>query len=259
MAILLAVVILCIYLFGGSTTPQQESSGLGRSTSAYIIVASFLLGALCSGIAGYAGMWVSVRANVRVSSAAREALQVATRAGGLSALIVVGMAAIGIAVLYATFYVWLGVDSPGSMKVTDLPLLLVGYGFGASVALFAQLGGGIYTKAADVGVDLVGKVEQGIPEDDPRNPAVIITDLDEVEADVRRLRLELKQTMEMYSSACKEALTAKQKLLELHNRRIKEEKKLDFVALVAQLGCGIYTKAADVGVDHVGKVDQGIP
>ncbi|CAJ2656578.1 unnamed protein product [Trifolium pratense] len=172
MAMLLALVILCIYLFR-STTPQQEASGVGRTTTAYITVASFLLGALCSGFAGYVGMWVSVRANVRVSSAARrssrEALQIATRAGGLSALIVVGMAVIGIAVLYATFYVWLGVDTPGSMKVTDF-----GYGFGASfVALFAQLGGGIYTKAADVGADLVGKVEQGIPEDDPRNPAVI--------------------------------------------------------------------------------------
>lgn len=177
MAILLALVILCIYLFR-STTPQQEASGLGRSTSAYITVAAFLLGAMCSGIAGYVGMWVSVRANVRVSSAARrsarEALQIAVRAGGFSAIVVVGMAVIGVAILYATFYVWLGVDSPGSMKVTDLPLLLVGYGFGASfVALFAQLGGGIYTKAADVGADLVGKVEQGIPEDDPRNPAVI--------------------------------------------------------------------------------------
>uniref|UniRef100_A0A2P2K3H0 H(+)-exporting diphosphatase n=2 Tax=Rhizophora mucronata TaxID=61149 RepID=A0A2P2K3H0_RHIMU len=177
MALLLALVILCIYLFR-STTPQQESSGIGRSASAYITVAAFLFGALCSGIAGYVGMWVSVRANVRVSSAARrsarEALQVAVRAGGFSALVVVGMAVIGIAILYATFYVWLGVDSPGSLKVTELPLLLVGYGFGASfVALFAQLGGGIYTKAADVGADLVGKVEQGIPEDDPRNPAVI--------------------------------------------------------------------------------------
>ncbi|GER48301.1 K(+)-insensitive pyrophosphate-energized protonpump [Striga asiatica] len=170
MAVLLGLVILSIYLFR-STTPQQESSGLGRATSAYITVASFLLGALCSGVAGYVGMWVSVRANVRVSSAARrsarEALQIAVRAGGFSALVVVGMAVIGIAILYATFYVWLGVDSP-------VPLLLVGYGFGASfVALFAQLGGGIYTKAADVGADLVGKVEQGIPEDDPRNPAVI--------------------------------------------------------------------------------------
>lgn len=177
MALLLALVILGIYLFRG-TTPQQESSGLGRSTSAYITVAAFLLGALCSGIAGYVGMWVSVRANVRVSSAARrsarEALQIAMRAGGLSSIVVVGMAVIGVAILYSTFFVWLEVDSPGSMKVTDLPLLLVGYGFGASfVALFAQLGGGIYTKAADVGADLVGKVEQGIPEDDPRNPAVI--------------------------------------------------------------------------------------
>ncbi|KAK8629161.1 hypothetical protein V6N13_078013 [Hibiscus sabdariffa] len=177
MALLLALVILSIYLFR-NTTPQQESSGLGRETSACITVAAFLLGALCSGVAGYVGMWVSVRANVRVSSAARrsarEALQIAVRAGGFSALVVVGMAVIGIAILYAAFYVWLGVDSPGSMKVTDLPLLLVGYGFGASfVALFAQLGGGIFTKAADVGADLVGKVEQGIPEDDPRNPAVI--------------------------------------------------------------------------------------
>ncbi|KAB2077932.1 hypothetical protein ES319_A06G127100v1 [Gossypium barbadense] len=177
MALLLALVILSIYLFR-NTTPQQESSGLGRATSACITVAAFLLGALCSGVAGYVGMWVSVRANVRVSSAARrsarEALLIAVRAGGFSALVVVGMAVIGIAILYATFYVWLGVHSPGSMKVTDLPLLLVGYGFGASfVALFAQLGGGIYTKAADVGADLVGKVEQGIPEDDPRNPAVI--------------------------------------------------------------------------------------
>lgn len=177
MALLLAVVILSIYLLR-STTPQQEASGVGRTTSAYLTVIAFLLGAMCSGVAGYVGMWVSVRANVRVSSAARrsarEALQVAVRAGGLSAIIVVGMAVIGVAILYAAFYVWLGVDESGSMKVTDLPLLLVGYGFGASfVALFAQLGGGIYTKAADVGADLVGKVEQGIPEDDPRNPAVI--------------------------------------------------------------------------------------
>ncbi|KAK1323130.1 Pyrophosphate-energized membrane proton pump 3 [Acorus calamus] len=177
MAMLLAFVILSIYMFR-STTPQQESTGLGRTTNAFITVAAFLLGALCSGAAGYVGMWVSVRANVRVASAARrsarEALQIAVRAGGFSAIIVVGMAVLGVAILYATFYVYLGVDLPGSLKVTDLPLLLVGYGFGASfVALFAQLGGGIYTKAADVGADLVGKVEQGIPEDDPRNPAVI--------------------------------------------------------------------------------------
>ncbi|EPS63058.1 hypothetical protein M569_11728, partial [Genlisea aurea] len=177
MAIVLGLAILFIYLIR-SSTPQQELSGLGRSISASVTVASFLLGALCSGVSGYVGMWVSVRANVRVSSAARrsakEALQIALRAGGFAALVVVGMAVMGISVLYAVFYVWLGVDTSSSLKVTDLPLLLVGYGFGASfVALFAQLGGGIYTKAADVGADLVGKVEQGIPEDDPRNPAVI--------------------------------------------------------------------------------------
>ncbi|CAI9771729.1 unnamed protein product [Fraxinus pennsylvanica] len=147
------------------------------STSAFITIAAFLLGTLCSGIAGYVGMWVSVRANVRVSSAAsrsaREALQISVRAGGFSALVVVGMAVIGIGILYAIVYVWLGVNSPGTMKATDLPLL-VGYGFGASfVALFAQLGGGIYTKAADVETDLIRKVEKGIPKDDPRNPAVI--------------------------------------------------------------------------------------
>eukprot|EP00249_Psilotum_nudum_P022394 c28502_g1_i1 orf=319-2730(-) len=177
MAALLAFAILGIYLFR-SSIPQHEASGIDRLTSAYMTVAAFLFGAICSGIAGYIGMWVSVRANVRVSSAARrsarEALQVALRAGGFSALVVVGMTVLGVAVLYASFYVYLSVDAPNSVHMTELPLLLVGYGFGASfVALFAQLGGGIYTKAADVGADLVGKIEHDIPEDDPRNPAVI--------------------------------------------------------------------------------------
>ncbi|KAJ8431734.1 hypothetical protein Cgig2_028951 [Carnegiea gigantea] len=143
MALLLAMVILGIYLFR-NRTPQQEAAGIGSTASAFITVIAFLLGALCSGIAGYVGMWVSVRANVRVSSAARRSAREA-----------------------------LQVDKFDHLYV-KVPLLLVGYGFGASfVALFAQLGGGIYTKAADVGADLVGKVEQGIPEDDPRNPAVI--------------------------------------------------------------------------------------
>eukprot|EP00897_Mesotaenium_endlicherianum_P007793 jgi/Mesen1/7041/ME000369S06366 len=177
MAVVLASFIMVIYLFR-QVTPEQERQGLERSTMAGITVLSFLLGAVCSGLAGYVGMWISVRANVRVASAARrsarEALQIAVRAGGFSALFVVGMTVLGVAVLYASLYVYFGMDQPGSVKSTELPLLLVGYGFGASfVALFAQLGGGIYTKAADVGADLVGKVEQGIPEDDPRNPAVI--------------------------------------------------------------------------------------
>ncbi|KAK3219023.1 hypothetical protein Dsin_012993 [Dipteronia sinensis] len=203
MACILALVIFSIYLFR-TTTPQQESSGIGRSTSACITVVAFLLGALCSGIAGYVGMWVSVRANVRVSSAARrsarEALQIATRAGGFSAIVVVGMAVIGVAILYATFYVWLGVGTPGSMKLVGIPsalefqqcytehfeiddlvfllfqCLFSSSDMGLELHLLPFLPNWVvaYTqKQADVGADLVGKVEQGIPEDDPRNPAVI--------------------------------------------------------------------------------------
>lgn len=167
--------IYLIYMFR-RTTPEQEAAGLSRSTLAALTTGSFLLGALCSGAAGFVGMWVSVRANVRVSAAARrsarEALQVALRAGGFSALIVVGMTVLGVSILYSLFYVTF--VGGGGMHAADIPLLLVGYGFGASfVALLAQLGGGIYTKAADVGADLCGKVEANIPEDDPRNPAVI--------------------------------------------------------------------------------------
>jgi K(+)-stimulated pyrophosphate-energized sodium pump len=131
---------------------------------------AFILGALASGVAGFVGMYISVRANIRVASAARtstdKALKIALRGGAVSGLLVVAMSLLGVAGL---FYMYGGATDP-----TKTPLLIVGFGFGASfVALFAQLGGGIYTKAADVGADLVGKVESGIPEDDPRNPAVI--------------------------------------------------------------------------------------
>ncbi|HEY3172085.1 MAG TPA: sodium-translocating pyrophosphatase [Thermoanaerobaculia bacterium] len=133
---------------------------------------SFLLGAACSVIAGYIGMWISIRSNIRTASAARtslnDALRIALRGGAVSGLFVVAMSLFGVGGLY-----WL-VSRLTEVPQPQIPLLIVGYGFGASfVALFAQLGGGIYTKAADVGADLVGKVEVGIPEDDPRNPAVI--------------------------------------------------------------------------------------
>jgi K(+)-stimulated pyrophosphate-energized sodium pump len=123
-------------------------------------------------VAGYVGMWVSIRANIRTAAAARtslnDALQIALRGGAVSGLFVVAMSLLGVGGLYAV------VDKFTTVAPAQIPLLIVGYGFGASfVALFAQLGGGIYTKAADVGADLVGKVEAGIPEDDPRNPAVI--------------------------------------------------------------------------------------
>lgn len=172
---ILCVFIFVVYLFR-TETPEQASAGVSRFTFAILTAVSFVLGAGCSAIAGYVGMWVSVRANVRVAGAARrsarEALVVALRAGGFSGMIVVALMVLGISILYSILHIYY--VSFASMKDADIPLLLVGYGFGASfVALFAQLGGGIYTKAADVGADLVGKVEAGIPEDDPRNPAVV--------------------------------------------------------------------------------------
>ena len=133
-------------------------------------VISFLVGAICSGLAGFTGMYCSIRANIRTASAARtslnRALQMALRGGAVTGLVVIALSLLGVGALFLFFG---GLQNPQAV-----PYQLVGFGFGASlVALFAQLGGGIYTKAADVGADLVGKVEAGIPEDDPRNPAVI--------------------------------------------------------------------------------------
>jgi len=129
-----------------------------------------LTGALCSAAAGFVGMYVSIRANIRAAAAAmtslNRALQLALRGGAVSGLTVVAMSLLGVGGLFYLF--------GGMQDHEHVPLQIVGFGFGASfVALFAQLGGGIFTKAADVGADLVGKVEAGIPEDDPRNPAVI--------------------------------------------------------------------------------------
>jgi K(+)-stimulated pyrophosphate-energized sodium pump len=135
------------------------------------ISAAFVFGAVCSLFSGFIGMWIAVRSNVRVARASQtsfsKALTIALRGGAVSGITIVAMSLLGISSLYL-IYNFLGYE------VAKIPSLIVGFGFGASlVALFAQLGGGIYTKAADVGADLVGKIEAGIPEDDPRNPAVI--------------------------------------------------------------------------------------
>jgi K(+)-stimulated pyrophosphate-energized sodium pump len=133
---------------------------------------AFLVGAACSMASGIIGMYISVKANVRTAAAARrslvEAVQVAMRGGAVSGFLVVALSLLGVYGIFALF----GGLTPDTVQ--DAPFLIVGFGFGASfVALFAQLGGGIYTKAADVGSDLVGKVEKGIPEDDPRNAGVV--------------------------------------------------------------------------------------
>jgi K(+)-stimulated pyrophosphate-energized sodium pump len=170
LAVALAAAIYILYAF---VRAHNEHDPTSSSSLALWTTLSFLLGALCSVAAGYMGMWVAIRSNIRTAAGAmrnmNSALQPALRGGAVSGFFVVAMSLLGVAGLFALVD-WLGV----LQDMTKIPLLIVGYGFGASfVALFAQLGGGIYTKAADVGADLVGKVEAGIPEDDPRNPAVI--------------------------------------------------------------------------------------
>jgi K(+)-stimulated pyrophosphate-energized sodium pump len=144
---------------------NTDKIGLGWRTAV-----AFLVGAICSGVAGIVGMYVSVKSNLRTAAAAMKglgpAVQTALRGGAVSGFLIVALSLLGVS---AMFYAFGGNSNPELA-----PFLIVGFGFGASfVALFSQLGGGIYTKAADMGADLVGKVEAGIPEDDPRNPAVI--------------------------------------------------------------------------------------
>ena len=136
---------------------------------------SFIFGAALSGLAGFIGMYVAVRSNIRTAAAARrslgEALTVSLRGGAVSGFLVIALGMLGVMGVYWIVY---NFAEGSNAAVAETPFWIVGFAFGASfVALFAQLGGGIYTKAADVGADLVGKVEAGIPEDDPRNPAVI--------------------------------------------------------------------------------------
>lgn len=165
-AVVVAVVIGALVAF------FEQNHQMARGT---ITALAFMAGALLSGIAGYIGMWVAVKANVRVAAGALKgtgpAMTVALRAGAVSGFLVISLGLLGMLGLYGAVYQF----AEGELAtVAETPFWMVGFGFGASfVALFAQLGGGIYTKAADVGADLVGKVEAGIPEDDPRNPAVI--------------------------------------------------------------------------------------
>jgi K(+)-stimulated pyrophosphate-energized sodium pump len=162
-----AAAAIFAFYFLNRNVPNIAQMGAG---TAWKVTISFVTGAACSAIAGYIGMFVSIRANLRTAAAAmtslNKALQIAIRGGAVSGLTVVAMSLLGVGGLFVLF--------GGIHDYEHVPLQIVGFGFGASfVALFAQLGGGIYTKAADVGADLVGKVEAGIPEDDPRNPAVI--------------------------------------------------------------------------------------
>ncbi len=163
-----------------------------------LIALSFIVGALCSGLAGFFGMRVATAANVRTTQAARSslnrALDIAFTGGSVMGLCVVGLGVLGIGLLLALYWGTgiLGVEAMAGESLPAVVTILAGFSLGASsIALFARVGGGIYTKAADVGADLVGKVEAGIPEDDPRNPAVVADNVGDNVGDVAGMGADL--------------------------------------------------------------------
>jgi K(+)-stimulated pyrophosphate-energized sodium pump len=167
LSLVVAVIIgVLVALLGGNKGIEGMTPlGIGWRTAV-----AFLVGALCSGVSGFVGMYIAVKSNVRCAAGAQKnltrAVTIALRGGAVSGFLITALSLIGVTAIFFAF--------GGATKPAIAPHLIVGFGFGASfVALFAQLGGGIYTKAADMGADLVGKVEAGIPEDDPRNAAVI--------------------------------------------------------------------------------------
>ena len=167
-AVVIGVVIALVETKDVADVPALAGGPIGIMTAF-----AFLVGAGCSMLSGIIGMTISVRSNVRTAAAAQrslvEAVQVAMRGGAVSGFLVVALSLLGVWAIFTAYRTFVS-----DVTVNQAPFLIVGFGFGASfVALFAQLGGGIYTKAADVGSDLVGKVEAGIPEDDPRNAGVI--------------------------------------------------------------------------------------
>ncbi|GAB5534807.1 MAG: hypothetical protein Rubg2KO_10560 [Rubricoccaceae bacterium] len=182
------VVVAALLLFANMT----------REDSSPLIALSFILGAICSGLAGFFGMRVATKANVRTTNAARtglgEALNVAFSGGLVMGLSVVGLGLLGLGTLFLIYQgLFDGADDVlQSLELTRLLNVLAGFSLGASsIALFARVGGGIYTKAADVGADLAGKVYEGIPEDDPRNPATIADNVGDNVGDVAGMGADL--------------------------------------------------------------------
>lgn len=183
--IVFVIAVAALLGYGGSTQGQ---------TSSPLIALSFCLGALCSGLAGFIGMRVATKANVRTTNAARtglsKALEVAFAGGSVMGMGVVGLGVLGLSALFLIYANMFGLTNESN--ITRVITVLTGFSFGASsIALFARVGGGIYTKAADVGADLVGKVEAGIPEDHPLNPATIADNVGDNVGDVAGMGADL--------------------------------------------------------------------
>ena len=187
-----AIIAAALLAYSGTI---HEVNGI-EIHSHWIISVAFLIGAFFSALAGYFGMRIATKANVRTTQAAKtslaKALQVSFNGGTVMGLGVAGLAVIGLGGLFIVFYAMFvkdGLDPNGLKRAIEV---LTGFSLGAeSIALFARVGGGIYTKAADVGADLVGKVEAGIPEDDPRNPATIADNVGDNVGDVAGMGADL--------------------------------------------------------------------
>jgi len=188
--------ILAVFVLVAGAALAGLSVATG-GTSHWFIVIAFIIGAVFSATAGNIGMRIATKANVRTTQAARsslaKALDVSFKGGAVMGLGVAGLAVLGLSALFAFLFMWLGGGVfPGYEEMSKILETLAGFSLGAeSIALFARVGGGIYTKAADVGADLVGKVEAGIPEDDPRNPATIADNVGDNVGDVAGMGADL--------------------------------------------------------------------
>ncbi|MFO0267329.1 MAG: sodium/proton-translocating pyrophosphatase, partial [Cyclobacteriaceae bacterium] len=183
---ILAIFVVCVALLLAFTANSETSHPL--------VGLSFVIGAFCSALAGFIGMRVATKANVRTTNAARtslgKALEVAFTGGSVMGMGVVGIGVLGLSTLFIIYANQFGVETQENLN--KVITIITGFSFGASsIALFARVGGGIYTKAADVGADLVGKVEAGIPEDHPLNPATIADNVGDNVGDVAGMGADL--------------------------------------------------------------------